>query len=132
MGLQGFSKEIKLKKPPAKIRITRHLSFHLSHCNCYNVPKDLPTPATWPTPSCPLLGKVCGPLLTPPYRGNIRPQRTKCIPGPHPSPASKRIRSPHPSNRSAGQQVYGKTTPGTPLPLGYKNRHDHEPRVGSP
>ena len=64
MGPQGFSKEIKLKKLPAEIRITKHLSCHLSHCNCYNVPKDLPTPATWPTPSCPLLGKVPGPPIT--------------------------------------------------------------------
>ena len=29
---------------------------------------DCPSPtwATWPTPSCPLLGKLCGPLLIPP------------------------------------------------------------------
>ena len=66
VGLQGLSKEVKLKKPPAEIRIIRPLSSHMSHCNCYNVPKDLPTPATWPTPSCPLLGKECGSLLTPP------------------------------------------------------------------
>ena len=64
VGLQDFSKEIKRKKPLAEIRITRPLSSHLSHCLCYNVPKDFPTPATTPTPSCPLLGKVCGPLLT--------------------------------------------------------------------
>ena len=53
MGLQGFSKEIKLKKPLAEIRMTRPLTAHLSHCNCYKVPKALPIPGTWPAPSCP-------------------------------------------------------------------------------
>ena len=43
---QGLSMEIKLKKPLAEIRITRPLPSHLSHCNCYNVPEDLPTPET--------------------------------------------------------------------------------------
>ena len=110
MGPQGFSKEIKLKKLPAEIRITKHLSCHLSHCNCYNVPKDLPTPATWPTlscplpgkiwgplltsspwstwptPSCPLLENVCGPLLIPPLKGQHSLQPTsKCIRRPHSS-----------------------------------------------
>ena len=28
-------------------------------------PKDLPTPAAWPSPSCPPLEKVCSPLLPP-------------------------------------------------------------------
>ena len=124
MGLQGFSKEIKLKKPPAKIRITRHLSFHLSHCNCYNVPKDLPTPATWPTPSCPLLGKVCSPLLTLTLQGQHMP----------PTTTNQQV-YPKTSfflNQSTGQQVYGKITPHTPLSLGYKSRQDHAPRVGSP
>ena len=44
VGFQGFSKDIKLKKPLVEIRIARPLSAHLSHCNCYNVPKDFPDP----------------------------------------------------------------------------------------
>ena len=96
VGLQGFSKEIKLKKPPVKIRIARPLSSHLSHCNCYHVPKDLPTPATWPIPSCPLLGKVCGPLLTrlltPLLQGQYMPYiASKCIRRPHPSLANQQV-----------------------------------------
>ena len=116
MGFQGLSKEIKLKKPLAKIRIVRPLSAHLSHCNCYNVPKALHTPATWPAPSCPYkerymahfltsstwstwpsptcppLKKVYSPLLTLPYKGNICPQPTsKCISRPHPSPANQQV-----------------------------------------
>ena len=84
-GLQGFSKEIKLKKPPS-------LSGHLSHYNCYNVSKDISNPATWPTPSCPLLGNVCGPLLTLTLWGNIYPQPTsKYIQSPHPSPNNQRM-----------------------------------------
>lgn len=42
MGLQGLSKEIKLKSPPTEIRIPRPLSSHLSHCNGYYVPEDPP------------------------------------------------------------------------------------------
>lgn len=44
------------------------------------MPSPLP-PATWCTPSCPLLGKVCNPPLAQPRGGGItRPQPTsKCI-----------------------------------------------------
>ena len=43
VGLQAFPKEIKLKKPLAEIRMAKPLSAYLSHCNRYNVPKDLST-----------------------------------------------------------------------------------------
>lgn len=42
VGFQGFSKEIKLKKPSAEIRIARALSSHWSHGNCHNIPKAPP------------------------------------------------------------------------------------------
>lgn len=87
MGLQGFSKEIKLKEPWADTRIARPLSSHLPHCNCYNVPKD---PATWPTPSHPLLGKCVAHSSPCPYMGNICPQPTsKCIQRTQPSPSNQ-------------------------------------------
>lgn len=73
MALQGFSKEIKLKKPLAETRTARPLSFHPSHCDCYNVPKDLLTPATWPTPPYSLLEEVCSPLLIPHLQGQHMP-----------------------------------------------------------
>ena len=92
MGLEGFSKEIKLKQPPAKKRTARPSSSHLSHCHCYKVLKDLPTPATWPPPSCPPLEKLCSPLLTCPYRGNMCPQPTsKGIRRPHSSPTKQQV-----------------------------------------
>ena len=50
VGLQALSKEIKFKNPLAEMGTTGPLSSHLSHCNCYKVPKDFLTPATWPTP----------------------------------------------------------------------------------
>ena len=134
VGFQGLSKEIKLKKPPAQIRITRPLSSQLSHCNCYNVPQDLPTPATWHIPSCPLLGKVCGPLLTRHLQGQYMPptnqqvyQKTSSF------PSKQQVYQKTPSfpNQLADQQVYGKTSP-LSLSLGYKNSQDHVPKVNSP
>ena len=90
VGLQNLSKEIKLKKSPAKVGIARPLSLHLSHCNCYNVPKDLPHPATWPIPSCPPLEKVRSPLLTPPHRVNIYPNQLVSVSeNPLPSPTNQ-------------------------------------------
>ena len=67
-------------------RITRPLSSpHL----LFLMP--LPPPwATWPTPSYSLLGKVCGPLLTPPPQGQY-------------IPPTYHLSFP---NQSAGQQVY--------------------------
>lgn len=34
--------------------------------------------------------------------------------------------------KSASRQVYGKTSPLSPLSLGYKDTYDHEPRIDSP
>ena len=101
MGLQGLFREIKLKKPPAKIRITRPLSSHPSHWNYYHVPKDLPATATWPTPSCPLLGKVCGPFLTLFLQGQYMP------------PTNQQVYPKTPSfpNQPGGQQEQSKTSP---------------------
>ena len=76
------------------------------------------------------------PTLYPtPTGGNICSQPTsKCIRRPHPSPTNQQVYQKTPSfpNQSAGQQVYGKISPSTPLSLGYKNRHNYAPRVGSP
>lgn len=110
-GLQGFSK--KIKQPPAERRSVRPLSSHLPHCNCYNAPKDLPTPATWPTPSCPYEERYAAtPHLLPlislaysfllptrkahsfphPYCSNICSQPTsKCIQRPRPSPTNQHV-----------------------------------------
>ena len=126
------------------------LIIHLSHCNCYNVPQALPAPATWPTPPTPTrkgmwpppslplphqpgrllpaphLEKVCSPLLPLLLQGNKCPQPTsKWIQRPHPSPTNQQVYQKIASlpNQPAGQQVYGKTTPHTPLSLGHRNRY---------
>ena len=49
-----------------EIRTARSLSAHLSHCACYNVPKNQPTPATWPAPPPPWKRYVGGPSSPPP------------------------------------------------------------------
>ena len=47
---------------------------------------------TWPNTSCPLLEKVCGSLLTHPYRTLIWPQpANKCIIRPHLSPTNQQV-----------------------------------------
>ena len=63
---------------------------------CYNVPKDPPTPATWPAPSCPLIGKICSSLLTPPLQGQ------------HTPPTNQQVYQKIPSFPNH-QQVYQKT-----------------------
>ena len=125
MGLQSLSKEIHLKNPTAEIRITRPLSPHLPHCTCYNVPKDasLALPATWPTLSRPILGRVCGPLLTTPPMGSLHT----------PQPTSKGIGRPNSSsiNQQVSRCMVRLLSPGPPLSLGRNNKHNHTPRVSS-
>ena len=92
--LQGFSKEIKLKKSLAEIWITTPLSCYLSHCNCYSVLRNTPppAPATWPTPSCPHYKRYLAHSFLHPYRGNICPQSTsKCIQRPHSFPTNQQV-----------------------------------------
>ena len=70
----------------------------------------LPTLRNLATPSCALLGKVCGPLLTPPHRGLIRPQ-----------PTSKYILRPlSPTNQQVSRCILRHL-----VSLGYKHRDHH-------
>ena len=157
MGLQGLSKEIKLKKPPAEVRITGTLPSHLSCSSCYNVPKALSTLATWPTL---LVDHSLPPSVS---EDPILPQPiSKRIRRLHPFPANQQAyqKTPPPSfpsqsasvsenpillqpsqmyqkvpsfsNQSAGRCGHGKTSPFSPLSLSYKNRHDMRPGSARP
>ena len=127
VGLQGFSKEIKLKKPPAEMRIARPFKAHLSHCNCYKIPKDLHTAATWPTPSCPQLENIATPYPASNQTAGVSEDPIL------PQPTSKCYqKTPSFPNQSSGQHVHGKTTPRTSLSLGYKNRHDMRTELALP
>ena len=117
----GTSKLLQGNKPQkasSEIRIARPLSSHLSHCNCYNVPKDLPTLATWPTP---------------PTRKGMWPTPHPTLQGQHKLPPNQQVYPKTPSfpNQPASvsedpvlpqpiirSQVYDKTTPRTPFIFG--------------
>ena len=74
-------------EPVAKRRITRPLSP-----TCLIAMLPPPPEATWPTPPCPLLGKVCAHFSPHPYRGSRHPQPTsKYIRRLHLSPANQQV-----------------------------------------
>lgn len=57
-------------------KLAETLMAHPPHCTCYKVLEPLPALshlACFPPTPRPALGKVCGPLLTPPLKGDYRP-----------------------------------------------------------
>ena len=143
MGLQGLSKEIKLKKPPAEVRITGTLPSHLSCSSCYNVPKALSTLATWPTllvdHSLPRSVSE-DPILPQPISKRIRrpppsfPSQSASV-SENPillQPSQMYQKVPSVSNQSAGRCGHGKTSPFSSLSLSYTNRHDMRPGSARP
>ena len=120
VGLQGFSREMEFKKPPGERSIIRPFSSHLSHCNCYNGPKDLPSRprATWPTPSYPDTRKGRQPTshLLPFDQLGLRLPRplwkssgAHALPHPYMPPTNQQVytKTPFFPSQPAGPQVYG-------------------------
>ena len=104
-GTSGFSKEIKLKKLLAKVRIARPLSAHLSHCIVTMFLGTTP-PSNLAYFFLPPTRKGMWPTPYPPPKGNICSQPTsKCIRGPHSSPTNEEVYPkvlPQPISRSTG------------------------------
>lgn len=115
VGMVGFKAPSRRdnSKPLAKTRTTRPLSSHLSHLNAPS-----PTLNNLPCSFLPLLGKVCGPLRTPPLWGPYMPPTNQ--------QKYPKITSP-PTNQQVSRCIVR-----PPFSLGYESRHDHTARVGSP
>ena len=110
-------------KPPSRDR-TQSLWLRQELPDPYHSPTHLivmppPPPwATWPTPSYPLLGKVCSPLLTLPLESPYAP------------PTSQQVyfrTSLSPTNQQVSRCILRLL-----FSLGHKNRHDYALIVGSP